>query len=593
MKYSFTILITLVLMLTGCEDYLDRKDENSDFLTEEEVWRDRNKIQTIAYRLYDCTGYWFETRNDWTGRHPAESGKNYGNVCQFSGEVIFTRSLQANDRVLRGDWWEAVNTTNFANPDFFNSWIDMWEAIYVANSILHKIDDVTPDVMKVEEKNQIKGEAYLFRALGYHEISKRWGPMPYFKVKIFPDTDLNIERPTFLEQINDIVADCDSALMYLPKVGYLNDPVMMGRIGKAAAMGLKSRALTTAASPNYTPGNVSDAALWERAAIAAWELIQLSGSSDQVGLYQGEYGHIFHTEPGTIEGVWPRYFPASRPGIYNLSWLWQNVGANSGGLSPTQEMVDMFETADGWPITHPSSGYTDQDPYVNRDPRFYKDILYHGSTWSKTAENQAMDLRTQPLGEDRSTPNGADFGNSKTGYLVKKLLPDRWNPTKYNDFKFVNAPYIRMAEIYLNYAEAVNEAYNNPQAMAPGADLSAVDALNTVRNRVGHVNVRPEFTTDYLSFQERVRNEFQVELCFEYHIWFDLLRWRIAHEKLHNYNFQGMRIIEDPSAPTGLRFERFEIPWERRFEERQYRYPLPQADLELFEIPKIQQNPGW
>ncbi|MDN5213701.1 RagB/SusD family nutrient uptake outer membrane protein [Fulvivirgaceae bacterium BMA12] len=587
------ILLTASLILFGsCEDYLDRKDENSDFLSEEDVWRDKNKINSIAFRLYDCTEWWFETRYTYQRRQSAGTGKNYANTCQFSGEVITTRSLGGSDAVMRGDWWEAVNRHTFANPDFHMAWEDMWEAVYVSNTILDQIDNVPLDVMTNDERNQVKGEAHLFRALAYHEISKRWGAMPYFKEKIFPETDLNRVRPTYLEQINDIVADCDSAIMFLPEVSYLNHASMMGRMGKAAAMGLKSRALTTAASPNYTPNNGSDPDLWERAAVAAWELIQLSRTSDKVGLYDGEYTHIFHTEPGTIEGVWPRYFATERPNLYTLSWMWQGVDGYHG-LSPTQEMIDLFETADGWPITHPSSGYSDQDPYTNRDPRFYEDILYHGSTWSKTTENQTMDMRTEPLGADRTTPNGSDFGNSKTGYLVRKLIPDRWNRKKYDVPKYVNAPYIRMAEIYLNYAEAVNEAYGNPQAMAPGADITAVDALNAIRNRVGHVNVRPEFTTDYQLFQDRVRNEFQVELCFEYHIWFDLIRWRTAREKLDNHNFHGVRIIEDATAPTGVRFERFEIPWERRFEDRHYRYPLRQSDLEIFELPKLVQNPGW
>ncbi|OWW24579.1 hypothetical protein B4Q04_14775 [Zobellia sp. OII3] len=593
MKYNYILLILSIVILVGCEDYLDRRDENSSFLTEEDIWRDKNKINGMAFRLYDTMEWFFETRYDYNGRQSAGGGKNYGNSCQFSGEVLNTRSVGPNDKVIRGDWVGAVND-QFANPDFQMAWEDMWEAVYVSNSILYGIDDVTSDVMTKEEKNQVKGEAFLFRALGYHELSKRWGAMPYIKEKIFPETELNLPRPTYKQQITDIVADCDSAIAYLPKVSYLNDPVMMGRMGKAAAMALKSRALTTAASPNYTVNNESDTELWEKAAQAAWDLIKLSETSDKVGLYQGDYNNIFHTEPGTIEGVWPRYYEPSRPSsnLYFHTWLWINIGGYAG-LSPTQELVDLYETADGWPITDSRSGYDDQNPYENRDPRFYKNILYHGSTWSKFSENETIDMRTDPLGVDRTTPNGADFGNSKTGYLVRKMLPDKWNSKKYNDSKYINAPYIRMAEIYLNYAEAVNEAYKNPNAAVPGASLTAVGALNAVRNRVGMADVRPEFTTDYAVFQERVRNEFQVELCFEYHIWFDLIRWRIAHEKLDNYNFHGVKIIDDASAPTGVRFERFEIPIERRFEEKHYRYPLRLGDLQIFELPEMKQNPGW
>ncbi|TNJ45855.1 RagB/SusD family nutrient uptake outer membrane protein [Tamlana fucoidanivorans] len=593
-KYKYIILFLAVLLSVGCEDYLDRTEEGTGYSTEDEVWRDRNAINSMAYRLYDTLGWMFEIRVTHPDRLRSGMGKNYGCIEVFSGDVIFKRSLAVHNAVLSGDYVTALNQA-FGNPDFYDAWYDNWELVYTTNAILDRIDGVTTDIMPQSEIDQVKGEALLFRAFAYHELSKRWGALPYIKTKILPETDLNLPRPTYKELIADIVADCDAAIKILPEVSYLNHPVNMGRMGKAAAMALKSRALTTAASPNYTLNNQKDTELWEMAAAAAWDLIQLSQTSDKVGLYQGDYNNIFSTEPGTIEGVWPRYnlpIAASRD-LYRLSWLWRNIDGDAG-YSPSQEIVDRFETADGWPIDHPSSGYNEQDPYSNRDPRFYKDILYHDAPFAKVSDSDRMDMRTTPLGEDRTAPNSSTYGNSATGYFVRKLIPEKYNKKAYNRTVYLNAPYIRMAEIYLNYAEAVNEAYDNPNAMAPGANLTAVDALNAVRNRVGHVDVRPEFTTNASDFREVVRNEFRVELCFEYHSWHDMLRWRTAKEELDGKVFHGMLITDDPSQPTGVRYERFEIGQPARvFDDRMYRYPIQQSDLEVYEAPKLTQNPGW
>lgn len=593
MKKLFLILILLAFAFAGCEEYLDRKDENAGYIPEEDVWADKDKVKTIAYRLYDCTSFWFLTRYDWQGRHSAGPSKNYNDIGTVSGEYLCTRAISQNTKMIYGDWINLVNDS-YSNPDFHHSWEDMWEAVYVSNLLLDGLNNAELDPRLTEKEiKQLKGEAFLFRALGYFEISRRWGPMPYIKERMRPDIDLNRERPaTFLEQVNDIVADCDSAFAYIPEISYHDDPVYMGRLGKAAALGLKSKALTTAASPNYLDPGGDAKALWKRAAKAAWDLIDLASQTDKLGLYEGKYVEMFHTLPGTIEAVWPRYYEPVTPQWFWTSFLHERAGGYHG-FSPTQELIDRFETADGWDVNDPRSGYKEQDPYTNRDPRFYYDILYHGASWFYTSEDYLMDMRTDPLGVDRSAPNSSKFGNSETGYLVRKLLPEKYNKVQsaYNVAKYINYPYMRMAEAYLNYAEAVNEAYEDPTAMAPGANISAVGALNIIRNRAGQVGVRSEYTGDSNVFRERVRNEFYVELCFEYHLWFDQLRWKTA-EDYDNYNFHGVKIINDNTQPTGVRYEKFEIPIERHFDKtKQYRYPLRKADLQTYD--KLKQNPGW
>jgi starch-binding outer membrane protein, SusD/RagB family len=584
-KYIYLFLLLLMaLPFSSCEDYLDRKDPNSGLLTEEDVWRDKQKIEQVFYRLYDCFGWWFEGAYDNYGRDwggASLSGKNYMNTCQLSGEVICYREVGTVQQGIPGNWQAAISNRG-QNPEFFLSWEDSWEAVNLSNLILSKIDDVPNEVMPALNRNRIKGEAFAFRAMAYHEISRRWGPMPYFKERMTLKTDLNQARPSFLQNTNDMVADCDSATYYLPDVNYVDDPINIGRLGKAAPMALKSRVLTTAASPNNATGE--DARLlWERAAQAAWEVINLSKSSNQIGLYAGKYNEIFHTLPMTIESLWPRYY-APQSGAITILWV-NGAGLGNG---PTQEMVDKFEMANGLPIDDLASGYNPQNPYANREPRFYADIVYHRSFWPDRVSTQTnVDMRTTPQGSDRDPANGPYGGKTPTGYLVKKVVPE-----KFNNQRYVNKPYIRMAEMYLNYAEAVNEAYQSPTAKYPGAALSAVDALNVLRNRVGQVPVHSKFTSSYAAFKERVHNEFWVELCFEFHLWHDLIRWKEAKGFLNDHQFRGMLIATATAVPSGLRFDTYQLPFMYRvFEDKHYRYPLRRGDLQL--NPKLEQNPGW
>ena len=589
LKYII-ILLLLVVVFSSCEDYLDRKDPSTEYIPEEDIWADKKKAESIVHRMYDCTGWWMLTHYDYEGRHSAGPSKNYGDIGILSGEYILTRAIHQLTQMVYGDWESGVKNS-YSNPDFYDSWEDCWELVYVSNLMLDGLKNAVLDERFTEaEINQLKGESYLFRALGYFEITRRWGQMPYFTERMRPDMELNVPRPeTFLENVNAMVADCDSAIMYIPEISYEGDPVYMGRCGKAAAYGLKAKILVTGASPAYVDAGNDAKALWERAASAAWDLIALSNTTEKLGLYEGNYVEIFHTLPGTIENVWPIYQAPKDPQWYWTSFLSARMGGYHG-FSPSQELVERFETADGWDIKDPRSGHNPQDPYTNLDPRFYKDILYHGCEWAVTAEGQKIDMRTTPKGADRPAPG--KFGDSETGYLVRKLVPEKWNKAQsaYNTSKYLNPPYMRMAEAYLIYAEATNEAWG-PKQKAPGADLTAVEALNVIRDRVGQVGVREEYTGDQDIFRERVHNEYYVELCFEYHLWLDQLRWKEA-EEYDNYNFHGVNIIEDASQPTGVRYEKFAIPIERHFDKnKHYRYPLRKDDLYLYD--QWKQNPGW
>src|SRR5690606_18904619 len=221
--------------------------------------------------------------------------------------------------------------------------------------------------------------------------------------------------------------------------------------------------------------------------------------------------------------------------------------------NPTQNIVDKFEVINGdaaYPVDDPRSGYDPQHPFTNRDPRFYNNILVPGELWGV---NNAGKQIYQELYVDGRDYNNATTSNHTrhrvaSGYVCKKYIWPEANQfaAQYDRYN-LNTIYIRVAQVYLDYAEAMNEAYG-PDVDPEGFGLTAVQAVNTVRNRVGMPDVLSEFTADKETFRDRIRDERAVELMWENHRWHDLRRWMIA-EEVFNQPIRGIRA----TPPAGHR----------------------------------------
>jgi starch-binding outer membrane protein, SusD/RagB family len=184
-----------------------------------------------------------------------------------------------------------------------------------------------------------------------------------------------------------------------------------------------------------------------------------------------------------------------------------------------------------------------------------------------------------------------------TGYRIRKWIPNGiyWQTGNRGNWDFyVNNILFRMAEIYLNYAEAANEAYG-PNGNAPGVSLSALEAVNIVRNRVGMSNVNSRYTGTKESLRERIRNERAVELCYEGIRYDDLRRWKVAHlDEYTKVEFLEMRWQGGPSEtyPSGFSYDVVEQSGlKKTFTEKNYWWPIPSAEIEA--APSFQQTPGW
>ena len=186
---------------------------------------------------------------------------------------------------------------------------------------------------------------------------------------------------------------------------------------------------------------------------------------------------------------------------------------------------------------------------------------------------------------------GESWGKGKmfTGYFHRGKYQwpgcDKWHRSRgwYRLF-----PHIRVPQLYLDFAEAANEAYG-PNGAVPGTSLTAVQAINIVRQRANMPDVLAKYTTDKETFKQRIYNERAVELYHEFHRWFDLRRWKLAKEVLGEGNIYGADI---KNIGGNLVYEKQVIPGAQRiFEDKHYWYPFPTAVMNI--MSKFEQNPGW
>ena len=257
-----------------------------------------------------------------------------------------------------------------------------------------------------------------------------------------------------------------------------------------------------------------------------------------------------------------------------------------GRVNPTQNLVDAFPMANGYPITDANSAYNANDPYADRDPRLKAYILVNGDKIGSTdgVVNSAADSKTT---DGLNKENGK---STKTGYYLRKLLRSdiNLNPNSTTKQKHLNAR-IRSTEILLDYAEAANEA-QGPKANVGGANYSAYDVIKAIRERagIGEFGEDPyleECAQSKEKMRELIRNERRLELCFENHRFWDLRRWKANL----NEAAKGINITTD-EATGAFVYKTFDAE-ERKYDDYMFYGPIPYS--EILKYSNLKQNEGW
>jgi len=263
--------------------------------------------------------------------------------------------------------------------------------------------------------------------------------------------------------------------------------------------------------------------------------------------------------------------------------------------------------ANGMPIpdtevADAKSGYSPEYPWKDRDPRFYHDIIYDGvkcainSTGNLKEDQQYASLYT---GGTYRTANGTKAVLS--GYINQKFTSQFMNDFDgYKDNNLMVLSWMRLADVYLMYAEATAIGYGSPISKASGYDLSAVDAINKIRDRAGVGHVAEEFLANTTSFMSEVRRERAVELAFEGHRFTDLRRWKLLLSRPYTLkkgiefdragDVTSKELYKNPQDGHVRNF-RETIIFERKFESKHYWFPFLKEDVTIYE--EFKQNPGW
>ena len=625
------------LLVSSCEDYLDKAPESG--YSEKDIFGNFRSFQGWVEQMYNCfsdhekSGNWSQylfadETVSWRDTYPFDRGDYWGNS---SGYLYGKRPNEGNISMPYGE-------PNSPRQEARCVWEWAWYAIAVANYALTKLEE--PDLFQgtEEEYKLLKGQALYLRAWFHFEICRFWGGMPYIGRSLKADEDWSgpeFSRTNFRETALKMAEDFRAAAKILPvhwdltETGQETADYNRDRANKMMALGYLGKTFLFAASPmineEATGNNSYDAVLCDSAANVFGELFTLVDKhSDLFGLEPWERyidnfciigtGGTAQRKPGQYEGL-------MMPTIYKTDGTWWNgvraiLPRCMGGLwqedIPTHNIVLNFGDDRGYPLIpgqnsfpakHPDSDsqFDGAYPWKNRDPRFYQVIVHDGEKFNAFSDLAAKIPNQNYL---QSYRGGVHAGPSEweqwttTGYYQKKLNgvgPETTAQmlTSYQAY----VPFLRLADCYLMYAEAVNfKTGGGPNATSDNyKQMTAAGAVDKVRRRdlsaAEFRNPVPAIfkTSKEVFFEELVR-ERAVELCFESQRFDDLRRWNRIDDPRY-LDKTEFKFDRDPNDPEKVINQVVELRIRRTAEKKHRWLPLQRSWAQQF--PNFQQNPGW
>nr|WP_320057283.1 RagB/SusD family nutrient uptake outer membrane protein [uncultured Bacteroides sp.] len=627
-KSKFYIFSFALIICCSCESYLDRTPD--DKKNEADIFSRYSYVDGLVADLY-ANAKW------------ANSPLLFFN--HFSSSAITDEcSASSHENAIPHQFWIGNYGPTQGMPSSSGKgqyWDGLWAKIRKANIILSGVKKYnTPDNPEASGEGDITrrvGETYFMRGYLHLLLVRAYGEIPYLNYLIDPSNDMEFVKLSVHKVVDKICQDADSAYARVD-ASYTNDD--FGRVDKGACLGLKAMARWIAATPMWNGGNFPNdtriykdeytynASRWEAVKVASKAVLECKNNSGgkRYKLYTGSNDTDFGDRNGnnTSNGkVYKRlWYMSYDMNAMQQEWVWfvtrdKDTGWSGDILPPTdggharqrplQEQVDEYEyiapDGYGYPVYSnraTNDGYDDANPYesVQRDPRFYRDIRYMGSTYNGKILNTAT-------GKDAV---GTSYltASSHTGYYMRKFYKDGW--IKGDGGHDINAPAIwRLPEFIYMYCEAVNETTGPAQEI--------YDMLNEVRARSFMAKIPPSALSSKEIMNDYIQRERRVELFYENHrIWHTRLYLEADDAKqlsLENKYVDanswpypktqrwahGMKPVEDPNGKIvvgGKKYKmvRFETNDNRVFQTpRSYLFPI--LTEELKRTPSIVQNPGW
>lgn len=629
----------LATVIYSCSDVLNQAPDGKISL--EEVFGDNDKTMyylNTCYSGINAKGclYFFWSRG------PV-------NWCDDSWDADdLDVSWAASRRYYDGNASASDFPANYNAGDSGNesvSWARSFQRIRNCAVFLQNIPNAK--VNSESDRSRWTAEAHILRAYYYSELLMWFGcSLPIIREPYTYDADFSkVERSSFHDVVEFIVEDCDAALACEELPWRITTDSEAMRMTKAVAWAIKSRMTLFAASPLYNDGNNywEEAYSVNKAAVQALESngYALYDKLNQAAVWGDEKAYL----PTAASQYFNEYFcnsgayaadPADKETIYQLRdganldlASVDGIGAILGyktGTCPSQELVDAFETIDGQPVLDLAKPYLDEqhlkpnynssnttydknNPYANRDPRFYATVYYNGSkrycNWSTEAEKKSFENLGQGKGENVRIITTWDAyedaeGNiinspeplmgrsmtgrtpTRTGYFQRKFLhPNsgvemRLNGARHKDY--------RLAEIYLNFAEAAMEA---------GHTDEAITYVNKVRARAGMPGLPAGLSGENL--RQRIHNERRVEFALEGNRYFDVRRWHKPDEDLSATDrwITGAHITHMQDGT--YKYERTILKERQCYTNKWLKMPIPLTEVNNMRAITGEdwQNPGW
>ncbi|GHT72772.1 membrane protein [Bacteroidia bacterium] len=588
--YLLWLIILAGISLASCSESSFLDETQTTDLTTEVIFSDSTYTAGFLLEIYREIG--FDT----------DPGRFSNIWVRFGG--LQTACDEAEFKASSSITTDMLFATGSINPVVVSE--DAWEKCYQnirrVNVFLANVDG---SPIADAKKKAFKAEARFLRAWYYFILLRHYGGVPLIGDVVYEaEDDIKTARNTFAECVDYILSECDAAAVDLVVRPSGRD---YGRVGSGACKGLKSRLLLYAASPLFNgeaevpdgypvelvayPDKNSDR--WRIAMEAAKAVMDLGVYALYAGNHhEGEanykgcngYFWVFQaSDPPTELGAQKELLvELQQPKDIYREKLFNppSCGGDGGGFA-YQGLVDAFPMLNGKSIWEEGSGYNDQNPYANRDPRLYLTICYDQHPMMNAGTVRPVDIY---LNED-GTPHTQDgvYSGTPTGYYICKM--QHWPAAAGNYFVGPpeSRPQLRYAEILLNYAEAANE-YAGPSS-------AVYDALKLIRARAeilpGSDNLyglKADMTKDEM--REAIRNERRIELSYEGVRFFDVRRWKIAPQT-DGAVMTGMEIRLKDSKKVYKQFDVRQHVWRPAM----YFWPIPYK--EVVKTDNLMQNPFY
>ncbi|MGO4291824.1 RagB/SusD family nutrient uptake outer membrane protein [Chitinophaga sp. RAB17] len=543
----------------------------------------------------------------------------------------------------RGNQNKAIAYVNTWSGD--NSY---YRAIRDCNVFLEQVQDLkkVPD-LGIDMRTRWIGEVQFLKAYYHYLLLRQYGPIVIADKNLAidaPISEMRVKRSPVDASVDYIIALLDTAAAKLPE-RIQNNATEMGRLTRVIAKAVKAKVLVMAASPLYN-GNPDFANFkdntgtllfnpafsiekWQRAADACKEAITAAESNGRT-LYQFPAASEFNitdttriqlglrgavSEPLNTEVIWPLTTSITIAlQAFAMAHTDPEQSTNTGSIAvmaPTLKSVGMFYTKNGVPVQEDKTlnfsspnqlrtavaeekynlieNYQTARINFDREPRFYSSLGFDGGIWYMTNSPSNSDNDTWTV-QSKKGQFGSGLSIPVTGYYPKKLVNRKfiWQASNAVYIENYAWPEIRLADLYLLYAEALNEA------QGPVADVH--EYINRVRSRAGLKTVASSWTqyannpakyTTKDGMRAIIHQERGIEFAYEGQRFWDLRRWKEAGVQL-NGNIQGWDTNQSDASlyykTITLFSQRFVVP-------RDYFWPIAEGDMRV--NPNLVQNPGW